>query len=90
MSYLTSRPDVFGGVWLSRQSVPEGSSRARTSVIPLHESHQDTSECKMSSVLVKPHTSGMKESIHLIFALEMPKKGSIYTGVMIDFFLPGE
>ena len=32
----------------------------------------------------------MKESIHLIFAREMPKKGSIYTAVMIFFFLPRE
>lgn len=90
VSYLTSGPDVFGGVWLSRRSVHAGSSRARTSVIPLHESHQDAPKCKTSSVLVKPHTSGMKESIHLIFALEMPKKGLYLHWSHDRFFLPGE
>lgn len=54
MSYLTSGRDVFQDVWLSRGSVPAGSSRAPTSMIPLQQRQQNPAACAPSTPLLRP------------------------------------
>lgn len=55
----------FGGVWLSRRCVLSGPSRVWTSVILLHQCHQDLTDYKISCRLAKPYASEMKKYNHV-------------------------